>query len=1396
MNREILENIIEDFNPEKFVHFFRSKNRAFAPKREELNQYGDDNLRNGVKLGEIDFSGNEQMIICAFETTQDLTERSGKKIQYKEGKKILKERQYDAGIFIFYDQKGNFRFSLIYANYSGTRRDWSEFRRFTYFVSKELTNKTFLERIGEGDFSFLDKIKESFSVEPVTRQFYNELQNWYFWAMDKVQFPKDFKYSADSKKDEELRNSINLIRLITRIIFIWFIRQRGIIPDVLFDKHLQKTIVKDFCRNNKSANYYNAILQNLFFGTLNQKMDERKFANENGYPAHKKEFGVKTLYRYSDKFLIAKEEAIKLLKNIPFLNGGLFDCLDKEDETGRLIYIDGFSRNPQKQAIIPDYLFFEEKEEKVDLSDYGLGVNKSVKGLFEILNNYNFTIDENTPIDQEVALDPELLGKVFENLLASYNPETATTARKATGSYYTPREIVDYMVEESLIAYLSNAGIFDSTANILVGGNIPADENTENNYPFLNPYNEIKIHQGNLPHWQQKDVFYFVTFRLADSIPKEKVEQLRQGREIWLKNHPKNKEGKYSTEELREYYRLFSERVEKWLDEGAGSCILKEEKYAKIVANALLYFNNDRYILDEWVIMPNHTHVLVKPINNYSLTEILHSWKSYTANEINKHTGEKGQLWMHESYDHIVRNREAFEAIRNYIRQNPAKAGITLPDSAKSTASIPAGGRTRSKDAPATMRLRHLLSYTDEPHMFSEAEAKKIITAINNIKILDPACGSGAFPMGMLHKLVNILHKLDTDNKVWYEIQYQKAIAETEVAFRIGKKEDREQRLKEINEVFDQNINEPDYARKLYLIENCIYGVDIQPIAVQISKLRFFISLVIDQKVNKQKPNCGILSLPNLETKFVAANTLIGLDKPRQLTFKNPEIAKKEEELKQIRHKYFEAKTRKEKLDYQKKDQQIRREIADLLKHGGWDTSTAEKIAKFDLYDQNASADFFDPEWMFGVTNGFDVVIANPPYIRHESIKAFKPQLASEFDSFYCGTADLYTYFYKKGVDLLRKGGHLCFIAPNKFMRAGYGRNTRTLLAKEVTPKIVIDFCDLPIFDATIYPAVILVEKRSSAEARLSVLQQPVFLAATFTDAAQLEHLEETLSSIGFRMPVSALKEEGWNLERPEVLALMEKLRKAGKPLSEYVQGKFYYGIKTGLNDAFVIDAETRKRMIAADSKSEELIKPWLRGRDIKKWKAEWAGLYLLYIPWHFKIEIYPAILKHLQSYQESLENRNESERGRYEWYALQRYASDYHQEFSKLKIVWGNLATEPKFAFDSTGSYISAPANIIPTDDLYLLSILNTPLCRWWISLQAAIRSGGFLEYKPMYVGTVPITTVNDKQKAPIIERVRKILANPSSSDVPSIETEIARLVYELYDLTPEEIAIVEGKG
>jgi len=1169
MSREILKDIIEEFSPEKFIHFFRSKIPLFRPMQEDLSDYDDGDFTSGVKIGEIEFQDNN-LIICAFKVLKDLTDRSGKKKQYELGKKILKDTNADAGIFIFYDQNGNFRFSLIYTEYLGARRKFSYFKRFTYFVSPRLTNKTFLKQIGEGDFSTLEKIKEAFSVEPVTKQFYEEIQNWYFWAMDKVRFPDDYKYSNDPKKDEEIRNATNLIRLITRIIFIWFIKEKGLIPEILFDREKLKGIVKDFNKPGAS-NYYNAILQNLFFATLNTKMDERDWAKDEGFPKNKTTYGVKNLYRYEDKFLISEKEVLNLFKEIPFLNGGLFDCLDKEDESGKVIYIDGFSRNPNKQAKIPDYLFFQQDEARVDLSEYGLGSNKPVRGLIEILKSYNFIVDENTPVDQEVALDPELLGKVFENLLASYNPETATTARKATGSYYTPREIVEYMVDESLKEYFKTQ----------------------------------------LP-----------------GIDEEKIELL--------------------------------------------------------------------------------------------------------------------------------------------------------------------------------------ISYAEESPELSPDEKQNILSAIDRIKVIDHACGSGAFPMGVLHKLVHILQKIDPDNELWYELQFQKAVKASEEVFKEQDKSKRDEMLKEINEAFDESLNYPDYARKLYLIENCIYGIDIQPIAVQISKLRCFISLILDQKIDKKKENYGIRPLPNLETKFVAANSVIGLERPKQLSLRNPEIERKEKELKEIRHRYFAAKTRAEKLKLQEKDREIRKEIAQLLIKDGWGDQTARKIASFDPFDQNASADWSDPEWMFGVTDGFDIVISNPPYIRHEMIKDQKPLLEKQNYQVFTSTADLYVYFYEKGYQLLKDGGILSFISSNKWLRAKYGEKLRKFLKDNTTVLKIIDFSGYRVFEQTVDTNIILFKKGKPAKGHLVL-----FVEIKSDMQNVIEYINQNWQTI----LQEKLSDNAWTLADESVLALKEKIERIGKPLKDW-DVKIYRGFLTGYNEAFIIDTETRNRILAnckdeeERKRTEEIIKPVLRGRDIGKYYYKWAGLWVIIIPagWTNKHkgnknpeEFFKETFSSLYGYFMSFSNMkgkgkglfNRDDQGDY-WWELRHCA--YYPEFEKEKIVWQEMSFHPSFTYDDKKFYTNQTAYIMTGENLkFILGILNSKISNWYMHNISYTLSEGAQRWIKQYVEQLPIpplTSQNQPIANQIIALVDQILSAKNQNpevDTSELEREIDKLVYKLYGLTEEEIKLIE---
>ncbi len=665
--------------------------------------------------------------------------------------------------------------------------------------------------------------QDVFSVSLLNKKFYEELSNWYFWATQHVTFPGAPTIADAHRKNAKLEDLLqehratNVIRMLTRLLFVWFIKEKKLIPEELFELDaLQKDILNEiepynqvgtlYAERNKESIYYKAILQNLFFSTLNcpiegDRLDKRK----RGFRIPDTNFGTLFLMRY-EKYFKDKNSFLKLVnEQVPFLNGGLFECLDERGEGEKKderVWIDGFSDNLPKgeKLIVPDYLFFG-VEEETDLSDIvGIKDKKykraAVKGLINILKSYKFTITENTPIEEDVALDPELLGKVFENLLASYNPETKTTARKQTGSFYTPREIVNYMVDESLIAYLKNA-------------------------------------------------------------------------------------------------------------------------------------------ISDW-----------------------------------------GDL----------------------------------------------------DDETLDKELRVLTSFDNKVPFDSNPDLQKnIITALSTCTILDPACGSGAFPMGILQKMVHILQKFDPENKVWREVQVEKAEQDSKAAFEIEDKQAREERLLEINEAFDQSINDPDYARKLFLIENCIYGVDIQPIATQISKLRFFISLVVEQKVNPDKDNFGIRPLPNLETKFVAANTLIGIEKEGGL-FETDEVKQLENELKFVRHKIFSLKSKERKIAWREKDKQLREKLSTVLKNQGLPLEAAENLAKWDPYNQNASSPFFDSEWMFGIKEGFSVVIGNPPYINTKSgiQSEFKEYYKSEYDSA-IGQFDLFSLFIEQS---LRHTKILSFIVP------------------------------------------------------------------------------------------------------------------------------------------------------------------------------------------------------------------------------------------------------------------------------------------------------------------------------------------------------------------------------
>ena len=1087
-------------------------------------------------------------------------------------------------------------------------------------------------------------------VKELNNRFYDELARWYYWAVRKetgVKFPLGQPLDDSDDPFTKERPTVALIRLLTRLIFVWFLKEKHLVPAQLFDeKALSELLKVPPHLYGGEGNYYKAILQNLFFATLNtETADEDEDGNKqrvwraSGGPKRMDKYLIHTAYRYKSDFK-DPDGALALFRKVPFLNGGLFECLDKlitpadiqrdpalaelvvAEGKQTVLRVDGFSERPENPIHIPNELFFGDGADEVDLNDVFGTKNRKYKprGLLKIFDSYKFTIEENTPVEEEVALDPELLGKVFENLLASYNPDTKTTARKKSGSFYTPREVVDYMVDEALVCYLERP----------LAPVEPAQAATQ-----------------------------FVANGLLD------------------------------------------------LDAGPGDLDL------------------------------------------------------------------------------------------DAVAANPMSGGLAV-----------GGTENLLRD-----RLRRLLSFRHTSHNFNAAETLTLIAAIERLRVLDPACGSGAFPMGMLQKLVAVLRKLDPDNALW-KTQNRAPLAEQLASAKKLKdptlRDEQTTAALATLEKFDADFADPDYAdyaRKLYLIEKCLYGVDIQPIAVQIAKLRFFISLVVEQKLGTDHQR--LTPLPNLETKIVAANTLLPIPRSgmQQDLLANPDVADKEAELRDANASHFAAKRFADKRKRKEKILRLRDELATLLKAElTLKPGDAERMTAWDPFDQNRHADFFDPEWMFGFQSGFDIVIGNPPYVRQESIKEDKPRFKPHYVT-YNGTADLFVYFYERSFQLLNPNGCLSFITSNKWFRAKYGTALREYMVTHTEMRQIIDFGDEAVFDALAYPTIVIATKRDKAIPLSDVKNEVAVLNWDSTNENyRVSDFPDVFAAERFGVPQRDLKRDGWQLEPPTKRLLLARIRKAGQPLGEYCKGRFYYGIKTGLNEAFVITREQRDALVAQDPESVDIIKPFLRGRDVKRWNVESQDLWLIFTRRGVDIDGYPAVKAHLQAFRKQLEAKPDAwddktqgawpgrKAGSYEWYHIQDNIA-YWEEFLLPKIIVPAITDNVNYAPDLTGYFSNDKTSIVVSEDWrYLLTILNSAVS-WWLTQQLfASKQGGFFEFKPMYVSAIPIPQVTNDQRTVLEPLVEATIQGISR---PEYERLLNGLVYELFfpeDLHAQNIRLFDA--
>jgi len=419
---------------------------------------------------------------------------------------------------------------------------------------------------------------------------------------------------------------------------------------------------------------------------------------------------------------------------------------------------------------------------------------------------------------------------------------------------------------------------------------------------------------------------------------------------------------------------------------------------------------------------------------------------------------------------------------------------------------------------------------------------------------------------------------------------------------------------------------------------------------------------------------------------------------------------------------------------------------------------------------------------MFGIREGFDIVIGNPPYVRMEQIKDLKGWLEKHFEC-YTGRADLYVYFYERGLKLLRENGILTFISSNKYFRAAYGQKLRQFLTTQTRIHRIIDFGDAPVFTAIAYPTIVLLEKGRG--------QNATFAALNWEQGQSLEQFETVVQSQSFLMPQAELKPEGWQFTDHTALRLLEKLRKAGTPLGEYVNGRFYRGIVTGLNEAFVVDRATRGRLIAEHPSSAEVLKPFVRGRDVKRWFVDYQDLWLIFTRRGIDIEKYPAIKQHLEPFKGKLLKRATSHL--HPWYELQQPQEGCWQEFERSKILYQEIATYQAFAWDDSGCYSNNKTFLIPDASLYLLALLNSKIVWFFLDNIVQKMAEGTFALQMIYMEQIPIPPASEQDRRAIEALVQKCIS-AKGQNVAHYEAEINTITARLYGLTDAERAIIEG--
>jgi hypothetical protein len=1033
--------------------------------------------------------------------------------------------QKDAALvaFISEDEQGNispdWRFSLVQMNYKaeivedekGKKKrvittELTPAKRFSFLVGENEDTHTAqqqfgacLEKSANGEKITIEDLVTAFDIEKVSKEFFEKYKSLYLKMRDELKRLCDID---EIVRKDFIEHNINIDdfakKTMGQLVFLYFIQKKGWLG-VAEGKDWgsgDKKFLSNIFKGQycKYDNFFNDILEHLFYEALAKDRTDKK-----------------------DLFDI-------LNCRIPFLNGGLFEPVNGYEWTKTDLTID----------------------------------NNIFKEIFETFDLYNFTVKEDEPLEKEVAIDPEMLGKVFENLL----PENI---RKGNGAFYTPREIVHYMCQESLINYL---------------------------------YNKINIKEVELSPQEQAEQ--------QKLFKAKKIEQLKLTQEVIEEIIPK-------------------EDIEFFIKTGSST-----------------YVNKSR------------------------------------------------------------------------------KLNVTLPDTITNNALI-------------------------------------LDKALFDIKVCDPAIGSGAFPVGMMNEIVR---------------------ARAALSEYIGKP--------------DRSI----YELKRNAIENSIYGVDIDAGAVDIAKLRFWLSLVVDEEDIK-----NIKPLPNLDYKIMQGNSLIssyeGIDFDTIVDEYKPDTqftinlwGDKSQDLKlELKNKQSEFL----KTPYATRKIELKKEIEDIIinivkaklevkaKEGKLNLQEMEdKIRNFAQNTENRN--FFPWKLFFADAfeqGGFDVVIGNPPYIQLQKFKGQPVQQLYKNANFkvHDSNGDIYCLFYEKGLSLLKHNGNLCFITSNKWMRAGYGEKLREFFVSN-NPVELIDFGGFGVFDtATVDVNILLIQKHQNDNKTYSCSLDKNF-----------EGLNQLSVYIRQNSTIQNFDKNTWCILNPIEQSIKSKIEEIGTPLKDW-NINIYRGVLTGLNEAFIIDGAKKDELIAKDPKSAEIIRPILRGRDIKRYSYEFADKWLINThngsKTQEKIDIndYPVLKEHFDNYYEKLVKRDDQGDTPYN---LRCCA--YMDDFSKQKIVYSEIVQKPQFYLDQGKFFVEATSFLLTGENLeYLVACFNSkPVTYFFKTFYAG---GGLGEkgyrYKKAFLVNLPIPKIkNINYNNDIFKEL--ILQNKTDK--------IDKIIYEIYNLSSDEIEYIEN--